>query len=124
MYDLHVRVITRSTLDRFVKNRVDRNLQHLVKGHLDAWYAEAEKATWKSSAELKRQYRSASIVSSERVVCNIEGNEFRLVVAISYQAQVLLILWLGTHSEYDKIDVEKVEYDESRYAGPSNSDGK
>src|SRR5580704_2504635 len=115
MYDALVRVIARATLYRFVENRVDRKLQKTVKAHLDAWHAEAERATWKNSAELKSQYRSASIVSAERVVFNIKGNEFRLIVAINYHYQVLLIIWLGTHREYDKIDVEGVEYDRSRY---------
>ncbi len=115
-----VRVIARRTLNYFVENRVDRKLQKMVKAQLDAWYAEAEKAAWKNSAELKQQYRSASIVSSERVVFNIKGNEYRLVVAINYHYQVLLIIWLGTHKEYDKIDVEKVEYDKRRYADSSN----
>jgi len=96
----------------------------VVKTHLDAWYAEAEKATWKNSAELKQQYRSASIVSAERVVFNIKGNEYRLIVAINYHYQVLLIIWLGTHKEYDKIDVGKVGYDKRRYKDTSNSDGE
>jgi mRNA interferase HigB len=113
-------VIARRTLNYFVENRVDRKLQKMVKAQLDARYAEAEKAAWKNSAELKQQYRSASIVSSERVVFNIKGNEYRLVVAINYHYQVLLIIWLGTHKEYDKIDVEKVEYDKRRYADSSN----
>jgi len=117
-----VRVIARSTLNGFVKNRVERKLQKMVKSHLDAWYAEAAAATWKSSAELKKQYSSASIVSAERVVFNIKGNEYRLVVAINYSYQVLLILWLGTHREYDRIDVEKVKYEKRRYANPSDSD--
>jgi len=94
----------------------------MVKDHLDGWYAEAAKAAWKNSAELKAQYRSASIVSSERVVFNIKGNEYRLIVAINYHYQVLLILWVGTHKEYDQIDVGKVEYDKRRYADPSDSD--
>jgi mRNA interferase HigB len=94
----------------------------MVKDHLDAWYAEAAKVAWKNSAELKAQYRSASIVSSERVVFNIKGNEYRLIVAINYHYQVLLILWVGTHKEYDQIDVGKVEYDKRRYADPSDSD--
>jgi mRNA interferase HigB len=117
-----VRVIARSTLNLFVVNRVDRKLRRTVKAHLNAWFAEAEKAAWKSPAELKLQYRSASIVSAERVVFNIKGNEFRLVVAINYHYQVLLIKWLGTHQEYDEIDVESVEYEKSRYTGSSNSD--
>lgn len=103
-----VRVIARSTLYRFVKNRVDRKLQQMVKGHLDAWYAEVEKASWRNSVELKQQYRSASILSAERVAFNIKGNEFRLVVAINYQHQLLLIKWLGTHEEYDEINAGKV----------------
>ena len=117
-----VRVIARGTLNGFVRNRVDRKLQKAVQDHLDAWYAEAAKATWKSSAELKAQYGSASVVSSERVVFNIKGNDYRLVVAINYYYQVLLIIWVCTHKEYDQIDVGKVEYDKRRYADPSNSD--
>jgi mRNA interferase HigB len=119
-YDHTVRVIARGTLNQFVRNRVDGKLQGMVKAHLDAWYAEAARATWKNSAELKQQYRSASIVSSERVAFNIKGNEYRLVVAISYPHQVLLIVWLGTHKEYDKIDVKKVRYEKSRYADSSD----
>ena len=115
-----VRVIARGTLNDFVRNRVARKLQRAVKDQLDAWYAEAVKAKWKSSAELKVQYRSASIVSSERVVFNIKGNDYRLVVAINYHYQVLLIKWLGTHKEYDEIDVGKVEYEKQRYTNPSD----
>ena len=115
-----VRVIARGTLNDFVQNRVERKLQKAVKDQLDSWYAEAAKATWKSPAEVKTQYRSASIVSSEHVVFNIKGNDYRLIVAISYHYQVLLIKWLGTHKEYDQIDAEKVEYEKQRYANPSN----
>jgi mRNA interferase HigB len=121
-YDHAVRVIARGTLHQFVQNRVSGKLHAIVKAHLDAWYAEAARASWKNSAELKQQYRSASIVSSERVVFNIKGNEYRLVVAINYPHQVLLILWLGTHKEYDTIDVKKVRYDKSRYPDSSSSD--
>jgi mRNA interferase HigB len=116
-----VRVIARGTLKRFVENRLARGQRALVKAQLDAWYAEVTRATWRNSGDLKQQYRSASVVSSERVVFNIKGNEYRLVVAIHYHYQILLILWLGTHKEYDEIDVERVEYDERRYAGLSDS---
>jgi mRNA interferase HigB len=115
-----VRVIARGTLNAFVRNRVDRKLQKTIKAQLDAWYAEVAKAEWKSSAELKSQYSSASVISAERVVFNIKGNDYRLVVAINYHYQVLLIKWLGTHKEYDKINVEEVAYDESRYADSSH----
>jgi mRNA interferase HigB len=116
-----VRIIARSTLNRFVNNRVDSRVRTSVKKHLDAWYAEAEKASWKDPGELKVQFRSASIVSRERVVFNIKGNDYRLVVAINYRYQILLILWLGSHEEYDKIDVTKVAYEKERYADSSNS---
>ena len=104
-----------------MKNRVDSRLRASVKNHLEAWYAEAGKASWKDPAELKAQFRSASIVSGERVVFNIKGNDYRLVVTINYHYQILLIIWLGTHKEYDKIDVTKVAYEKERYANPSNS---
>jgi len=116
-----VRVIARSTLIDFVKNRVDFRLRKAVKAVLDVWHSEVSKATWSNSSELKQQYRSASIVSAERVVFNIKGNDFGLVVAISYTCQVLLIKWLGTHREYDQIDAKEVEYDRSRYASPAHT---
>ena len=100
---------------------MDSRLRASVKNHLEAWYAEAGKASWKDPAELKAQFRSASIVSGERVVFNIKGNDYRLVVAINFHYQILLIIWLGTHKEYDKIDVTKVAYEKERYANPSNS---
>jgi mRNA interferase HigB len=82
---------------------------------------DSTKAEWQTSAELKSQYSSASIVSAERVVFNIKGNDYRLVVAINYHYyQVLLIKWLGTHKEYDNISLEEVTYDEGRYADPSH----
>ena len=116
-----MRIIARSTLNGFIVNRVDRRLRTGVKKHLDAWYAEVEKAVWKDPAELKAQFRSASIVSGERVVFNIKGNDYRLVVAINYHYRILLIIWLGTHKQYDGIDLTKVAYEKERYADSSNS---
>jgi len=104
------------TLSDFVRNRVTRGEQALVKAHLDSWYEAAAQAQWKNSAEVKAQYSSASILSAERVVFNIKGNDYRLIVAIDYHYKILLIKWLGTHKEYDKIDALKVNYDENRYS--------
>jgi mRNA interferase HigB len=112
-----VRVIARSTLNDFVKNRVARAQQAAVKVHLDAWHERAMKGGWKSSAELKIQFGSASILTSERVVFNIKGNDYRLVAAINYSYQILFVKWLGTHKEYDAIDAREVDYDEDRYSG-------
>jgi mRNA interferase HigB len=111
-----VRVIARGTLYGFVRHRVDRKHEKLVKDHLDAWYAEATAAAWKNSAELKSKYRSASIISADRVVFNIKGNEYRLIVSINYRIQIVFILWLGTHKEYDRIDAERIPYEERRYS--------
>lgn len=116
-----MRIIARSTLNGFVNNRVDSRHRTSVKKHLDAWYGEVEKAAWKGPSELKAQFRSASVVSGERVVFNVKGNDYRLVVAINFHYKVLLIIWLGTHKEYDKIDVTKVSYEKERYANSSNS---
>jgi len=75
---------------------------------LKAWYQEALKADWKNPNEVKKQYKNASIVADNRVVFNICGNKYRLVVKINYIAQWVFIRFVGTHKEYDKIDVTKV----------------
>jgi mRNA interferase HigB len=112
-----VRVIARGTLIGFVKNRVARGQHAVVKAQLDAWYQIAHSARWKSSAELKAQFASASILSAERVVFNIKGNDYRLIASINYGHQILFVKWLGTHREYDQVDAREVEYDEDRYFG-------
>ena len=76
---------------------------------LKAWVDEASKAEWKTPAEIKEQYRSASILKNRRVVFNIKGNDFRLVVAIAYRFGAIYIKFVGTHDEYNKIDVMTVE---------------
>ena len=121
VYSEFVRIISRGTLNGFVRNRVEPRLQRVVRDQLDAWYAMTSCASWKNSAELKREKQTASIVSSERVVFNIKRNEFRLVVAIDYNNGVVLILWLRTHREYDRIDAKQVKFDKERYADPTGS---
>ena len=73
-----------------------------------------------SSAELKEQVRSASIISAQRAVFNIKGNDYRLVVGINYRTQAIFIKWLGTHAEYDRIDVATVRHEEERYGNLSD----
>lgn len=82
----------------------------LAEQPLRAWFAEAEKAQWESPNVLKQQYRSASILSNKRVVFNIHGNKFRLIVDIEYHLKTVFIVWVGTHEEYDKIDAKNVNY--------------
>ena len=73
---------------------------------LKAWYQEAKQATWLTPADIKEQYRNASILKNNRTIFNIAGNKYRLVVEINYPAQMIFIRFIGTHQEYDKIDVE------------------
>lgn len=73
----------------------------------DQWRREVEASGWKNFGEVKTKYRSADQVGG-RVVFNISGNNYRLVVVINYAAQVVAIRFMGTHSEYDKIDAETV----------------
>jgi len=108
-------VIARNTLLAFVRKRVENSLQDVVKDHLDDWYRRTSKAAWKSSAQLKAEFGSASILSADRVVFNIKGNDFRLIALVDYQRQGVLILWIGTHREYDNIDAKEVRYDARRY---------
>jgi mRNA interferase HigB len=75
---------------------------------LKAWYAEAEAAAWRNPAEIKAKYHSASVLKDSRMVFNICGNKYRLVVKISYKNGVVLIRFIGTHKEYDATDVEVV----------------
>jgi mRNA interferase HigB len=73
---------------------------------LRAWYREAKQASWLTPADVKEQYRNASILKNNRIVFNIAGNKYRLVVEINYIAQIIFIRFIGTHQEYDSIDVE------------------
>ncbi len=75
------------------------------------WENEFSKITFHNFNEIKKVYRNASIVGSNRVVFNIKGNDFRLVVSINFEQQACYVIWFGTHNEYDAIDVEKVRFD-------------
>lgn len=77
-------------------------------GTLKTWYKVAMKAGWQSSNEVKSQYRNASIVGNNRIVFNICGNKYRLIVKFNYEMQWCWIRFIGTHSEYDKIDASNI----------------
>jgi mRNA interferase HigB len=117
-----VRIIARGTLNGFVQKRVEARLRKLVQEQLDAWFAVVSRSSWKNSAELKQQFGTASVITAERVVFNIKGNEFRLVVAVDCTHGFVLILWLGTHREYDEIEIKTVKYDKERYANSAGSE--
>ena len=75
---------------------------------LKAWYAEARAASWSTSADVKEKYGNASILKNNRVVFNIAGNKYRLVVKIHYNTGTIFTRFINTHAEYDKIDAETI----------------
>jgi mRNA interferase HigB len=105
-----MRIIARRTLREFVASLAGQKDQPAVKAALDAWFEEVRKARRRNAADVKRSYAAASIVTAERIVFNIKGNAYRLVVAIDFEKSAVWIKWIGTHEDYDKIDVRKVEY--------------
>jgi len=79
-----------------------------AKGPLEAWHDEACAASWKTPQDIKNVYASASFVGGNRVVFNIGGNKYRLVVEVQYAAKIVWVKFLGTHAEYDEIDAATV----------------
>jgi mRNA interferase HigB len=104
-----MRIIARRTIREFVESRSGHKDQPALKAALDAWFEEVRKAKWSSTADVKRLYAAASVVSSDRIVFNIKGNTYRLVIAVDFEKGIVWIKWLGTHRDYDRIDVKEVE---------------
>ena len=106
-----MRIIARRTLKRFIASRIGHKDHAALKAGLEAWFDEVRRACWTSTADVKSQYRSASIVSGDRIVFNIKGNNYRLVVAVDFEKGIVWIKWIGTHAAYDRINVRTIEYD-------------
>ena len=87
---------------------VEPALLRLMAGPTMAWYREALKADWSMPDDVKRQFGNASILQDGRVVFNIGGNKYRLVVWINYPYRVVYIRFLGTHPQYDRIDAQTI----------------
>ena len=98
-----MRVIAVSTLRAFWARHAD------AEQPLKAWFEEASKAAWTQPSDIKAHYRSASVLKNRRVVFNIKGNDYRLIVSVAYRLQVVYVKFIGTHAEYDAIDAETVE---------------
>ena len=99
-----MRVIAKRTLRQFWSTP-----QHMdSQAPLEAWHSEAMKANWASPQDVKGQFRSASILKNNRVVFNIAGNKYRLIVAIDYIRKVCFVKFIGTHKQYDEIDSEAI----------------
>jgi len=77
--------------------------------HLKAWVDEVKRATWTQPVDIKAKYRNTSILKNRRVVFNIKGNDYRLVVAVAYRFGAVYIKFIGTHAQYDAVDAETIE---------------
>ncbi|MFY9261728.1 MAG: type II toxin-antitoxin system HigB family toxin [Gallionella sp.] len=84
------------TLDKFKRSHAD------VRKQLEAWQMEVEAADWRDHQDIKTRYPNASFLADNRVIFNIKGNSYRLVVKVKYQNGMMLVEWIGTHAEYDK----------------------
>jgi mRNA interferase HigB len=103
-YTTTMRVISRKRLKDFWGTSQGKGSE----GFLRAWFAEAALADWKSPHDVRRQYATSSVLKGGRVVFNIGGNRFRLVVAIRYDLHIVYIRFVGTHRQYDCVDAEVV----------------
>ena len=97
-----MRIIALKTLRDFWESHPNARQQ------LQAWYEDAKHAVWQSPTDIKAVYGNASIVANNRVVFNIKGNDYRLIVAINYQFGIAYIRFVGTHAEYDKVNAAEV----------------
>lgn len=97
-----MRVIAKKILREFWEKHNDCEQQ------LKAWFQEASKADWASPNEIKSEYPNASIVGNDRIVFNIKGNTYRLIVKINFDYQLVWVRFIGTHAEYDKINAKTI----------------
>jgi mRNA interferase HigB len=97
-----VRVISRKTIREFWEKHSD------AEQPLQTWYHDVKHSIWRSPADIKAVYRNASFLGHNRVVFNIKGNKYRLVVAVQYDFGIVFIRFIGTHKDYDAIDAEGV----------------
>lgn len=102
IYFYKVRVIAKKTLRSFWSKHPDCEEQ------LKCWFKEAEEAKWKNPRDIKREYPTASFLHDNRVVFNIKGNNYRLVVMINFDYGIIWIRFVGTHAQYDKINASKI----------------
>ena len=97
-----MRVVAKKTLRDFWQKHEDCEQQ------LKSWFREVQKAEWENPNHIKKEYPSASILNNNRVVFNIKGNNYRLIVKISFEYQMVWIRFIGTHGEYDQINANTI----------------
>jgi mRNA interferase HigB len=95
-------IISRKALRNFWEQHPD------ARQSLQAWYADVRRANWNSPSDVKKIYRNASLVANNRVVFNIKGNKYRVIVAVHYKYGIVFIRFVGTHKEYDRVDAATV----------------
>ena len=99
-----MRIVSRATLKEFWEQSAYSDSEQPLK----AWYEEAKKADWSTPQDIKDKYRNASFVGNNRVVFNIHGNKYRLVVAVNYKFSMCYIRFVGSHQDYDEIDAATI----------------
>jgi mRNA interferase HigB len=99
-----MRIISRSTLINYWRK------YPVTEQPLKSWFDEIQNAFWETPYQLKEQFRNASVITKKRVVFNIKGNSYRLVFDIEFKIGIVFIVWIGTHKEYDKINVKEIKY--------------
>jgi len=97
-----VRIISKKVLREFWEKHADSEQQ------LKSWFQETNGVEWKNTKQIKKEYPSASFLADNRVVFNIKGNKYRLIVKINYDYSMVWVRFIGTHAEYDKIDATKI----------------
>lgn len=98
-----LRIIAKKILQEFWEKHSDSQQQ------LKSWYQETNEVKWSNPKQIKKEYPSASFLTDNRVVFNIKGNKYRLIVKINYEYHMIWIRFIGTHAEYDKIDATKIK---------------
>jgi len=102
-------IITRRTILYYIEQ------YPLASNSLKTWYDELSKAAFSNLNDLKAVYGNASVVANNRVIFNIKGNSFRLIVSINFETQTTYVIWFGTHAAYDKIDAASVKHVKNPY---------
>jgi mRNA interferase HigB len=100
-----MKILVRKTILFYIKKYPNAEMQLLI------WYNEFSKLELQNYNELKRVYGNASIVNNNRVIFNIKGNDYRLIVSMNFLQAACYVIWFGTHKEYDKINVETIAFD-------------
>jgi len=103
-----MRIIKEKTLIEFCKLEKYKQAESSVK----SWIYEVRYSDWNNAQELKQKYGSASVLTSKRLVFNIKGNEFRLIVDIEFKIKLVFVVWFGTHQEYDQKDAKMIRYED------------